>query len=75
MADHSEDYDVDRSTDTPTRTDKRGILHMLHDEIGKHLGIGRAKEVGTQGEPGRQKALMETVDEAVKGAPDPGSEY
>lgn len=45
-----------------TRNDKRGLLHMLHDEIGQRLGIGQAKDirVGTEG-----TGLMDAVDKAV----------
>jgi hypothetical protein len=73
--DHSQDYEVDRSTDVPRRTDKRGVLHMLHDEIGKALGIGQAKDLGVRKATGEHQGLMDAVDEAVKGAPNPGSDY
>jgi len=73
--DHSQDFEVDRSTDVPRRTDKRGVLHMIHDELGKALGIGRANDLGTQGEGGKHQGVMDAVDEAVKGAPAPGSDY
>jgi len=75
MADHSDDYEVDRSTSTPTRTDKRGLLHMLHDELGKAIGVGAAKDRKVNVGGGKSEGLMDAVDEAVKGAPDPGSEY
>lgn len=74
MADENDSVNVDRSGDRPVRTDNRGILHMMHDELGKALGIGRAKDVGVRGQGGDKQGLMDAVDEAVKGAPAPGSE-
>lgn len=74
--DHSDDFSVDRAEGArPVRTDNRGILHMVHDELGKALGIGRAKDLGVRGQDGKQQGLMDAVDEAVKGAPSPGNEY
>jgi hypothetical protein len=74
MADqHDNDFEIDRSTDRPARTDKRSVLHMFHDELGKALGIGRAKDVAVRGENGEKQGVMDAVNEAVKGAPAPGS--
>lgn len=70
--DHSDDFTVDRSNNRPARTDNRGMLHMLHDEIGKALGIGKGD--GTKYVPNSKPGVMDAVDEAVKGAPPPGSE-
>jgi hypothetical protein len=52
------------------RDDKRGLLHMLHDEIGKAIGVGQAKDVpvGVVGSSGKAQGLMDAVDEAVSGA-------
>lgn len=74
MADSKDDVTVDRSGDRPVRTDNRSILHMMHDELGKALGIGRAKDVAVN-DGGQKKGLMDAVDDAVKGAPAPGGEY
>lgn len=72
--DTSDDFTIDRSGPVPSRTDNRGVLHMFHDELGKALGIGRAKDVAVRGQDGRKQGVMDAVDEAVKGAPPPGSE-
>lgn len=69
--DHSQDFTVDRSGDVPRRTDNRGVLHMIHDELGKALGIGQAKDRNVSGAGGKPQGLMDAVDEAVKGAPAP----
>lgn len=69
-----DDVTIDRTGDVPKRTDNRGILHMLHDEIGKTLGIGRAKDVRVRDQNGSQSGLMDAVDSAVKDAPPPGTE-
>lgn len=74
MADLKDDVSVDRSGDRPVRTDNRTVLHMFHDELGKALGIGRAKDVGVRGQDGSHSGLMDAVDSAVKDAPPPGSE-
>lgn len=74
MADQNDEITIDRTGDRPSRRDNRGILHMMHDELGKALGIGRAKDVGVRGQDGQHQGLMDAVDEAVKGAPPPGSE-
>lgn len=75
MADtHDKDFTVDRSGDTPVRKDNRGLLHMLHDEIGKAIGVNAAKDRTVNGGD-RQKGLMDAVDDAVKGAPAPGGDY
>ncbi len=60
---------VDRSMDVPRRKDTRGMLHMLRDELNTHFPKATDRKVGTQGQD-----LMSAVDEAVKGAPAPGSE-
>lgn len=75
MADQMDDsgITIDRSGDVPVRKDTRGVLHMFHDELGKALGIGRAKDIGVRGQGGEKQGLMDAVDEAVKGAPPPGS--
>ena len=66
--DHSKDFTVKREAGKPpVRTDNRGILHMLHDEIGKTLGIGQAKDRTVNSGDGQQ-GLMDAVDEAVTGA-------
>ena len=77
MADESsQDFDIDRTEGLPPRrTDKRGVLRMIHDELGKALGIGRAKDATVRGEDGSKQGVMDAVNEAVKGAPAPGSEY
>lgn len=76
MADESTpDFTVDRSGPTPVRKDNRGMLHMLHDEIGKALGIGRAKDVGVQGQNGQHQGVMEAVDDAVTGAKGANPDY
>jgi len=75
MADHSDDFTVDRTPgQKPLRTDNRGILHMLHDEIGKQLGIGRAKDATVNVE-GKQTGVMDAVNDAVDGAPKQASDY
>lgn len=74
MADQNDDVSVDRTGDVPKRTDNRTVLHMFHDELGKALGIGRAKDLSVRGQGGEKQGLMDAVDEAVKGAPAPGSE-
>lgn len=68
-----DDVTIDRTGDVPKRTDNRGILHMLHDELGKTLGIGQAKDVMVN-DGGQRKGLMDAVDGAVKDAPPPGTE-
>lgn len=72
--DHSQDFTIDRSGPIPRRTDNRGVLHMIHDELGKALGIGQAKDVNVNN-GGKPQGLMDAVDEAVKGAPAPGNDY
>jgi len=61
---------VDRTGDKPVRTDNRSVMKMLHDELAAHFG---AKEP-TVNSGGKRMGLDEAVDEAVKGAPAPGSE-
>lgn len=73
--DHSEDFTVDRSGDKPVRKDNRGMLHMLHDEIGKALGIGKSDGAGKHIVAGQPTSVMDAVDDAVKDAPAPGSEF
>lgn len=71
--DHSNDFTVTREPGKPpVRKDNRGVLHMIHDELGKALGIGTAtdRRVGTEG-----KGLMDTVDEAVEGAKGANPDY
>lgn len=81
MADsaHDEDFTVDRSPgQKPLRTDNRGILHMMHDELGKALGIGKGDGAGKHIINGKGTTVMDAVNEAVKGAPapdSPASEY
>lgn len=65
---------VDRSTDVPRRVDQRSVMKMLHDELSQHFAA-KDRTVNTGGAQGRQQGLMDAVDEAVKGAPEPGSEY
>lgn len=74
MADSKDDVSVDRSGARPVRTDNRGVLHMFHDELGKALGIGRAKDLSVRGQGGEKQGLMDAVDSAVNDAPPPGSE-
>jgi hypothetical protein len=74
MAD-SNDVTIDRTPgQNPVRTDKRGILHMLHDELGKQLGIGQAVDRNVN-DAGQKKGLMDAVDDAVTGAPNKPSDY
>lgn len=61
---------IDRSTDVPRRIDNRGVLGMLHDELSKHFA---AKDRNVINQQGQKQGLMDAVDEAVKGAPAPGS--
>lgn len=76
MADETNDsVTVDRSGDRPVRKDSRGVLHMIHDELGKALGIGAAKDRKVNAGDGKMAGLMDTVDKAVADAPAPGSEY
>lgn len=76
MADDTqEDFTIDRTGDRPVRKDNRGMLHMLHDEIGKTLGIGQGTGAGKHVVGGKPTTVMEAVDDAVKGAPAPGSDY
>lgn len=71
MADQvPEGVEIDRSTDVPRRIDHRGVLGMLHDELSKHFA-GKDRNVINQS--GQKQGLMDAVDEAVKGAPEPGS--
>jgi len=71
MADQMpEGVTVDRTGDKPVRTDNRSVMKMLHDELAAHFG---AKE-RTVNSGGKQMGLDEAVDEAVRGAPAPGSE-
>jgi hypothetical protein len=65
--DHSKDFTTRTVNGVPSRTDNRGVLHMLHDEIGKALGIGRAKDVNVN-DNGQRKGLMDAVDDAISGA-------
>lgn len=74
MGDENDDVTIDRSGDVPKRTDNRGLLHMLHDEIGKAIGVGRVKDLGVRGSDGSKSGLMDAVDSAVKDAPAPGTE-
>lgn len=77
MADDSAQPDgvsIDRSTDVPRRTDNRGVLHMIHDELGKALGIGQGTGAGKHVINGKAQTVDEAVDDAVKGAPAPGAE-
>lgn len=54
-----------------TRNDKRGLLHMLHDEIGKAIGVGTPKEL-REGENGDtvMGAVNKAVGEASNADPD-----
>lgn len=74
MADAKEDFTVDRTGDRPVRKDNRTMLHMMHQELGKVLGIGAAKDRVVSGQGGERQGLMDAVDEAVTGAPAPGTE-
>ena len=74
MADLIQDDAADAVTTHPAaggqpaqRNDKRGMLHMLHDEIGQALGIGRAKDTTVMSD-GKAGGLMDAVDSAVAGA-------
>lgn len=55
-----------------TRNDKRGLLHMLHDEIGKAIGVDpsvhKDAPVGVVGSSGNAQGLMSAVDDAITGA-------
>lgn len=74
--DHSNDFTVDRTPgQVPSRTDNRTILHTLHDELGKALGIGRAKDAGVVNQDGSHSGLMDAVDQAVSGAPKQANDY
>lgn len=74
MADEKDSVTVDRSGERPVRKDNRTILHMMHEELGKALGIGAAKDIAVRGQGGEKQGLMDAVDEAVAGAPPPGRE-
>lgn len=71
MADQNDDVTIDNSGDRPVRRDNRGMLHMLRDELNKHFPHPTDVNVNNGG---KRQGLMDAVDEAVKGAPDPGSE-
>jgi hypothetical protein len=72
MADQMpEGVTVDRTGERPVRQDTRGVMRMLHDELAEHFAA-KDRKVNVGG--GKMQGLMDTVDEAVKGAPDPGSE-
>lgn len=75
MADDTNDMPVDRTGDRPVRTDNRGILHMMHDELGKALGIGQAKDIGVRNQDGSKSGLMDAVDDAVSGAKGSNPDY
>lgn len=55
------------STAIPTRSDKRGLLHMLHDEIADRLGLTGPKSLPSGVDPttGKQTGLMDAVNAAV----------
>lgn len=74
MADDTPDFTVDRSGPVPKRTDNRGVLHMIHDELSKTLGIGRATD-RTVNSGGKQQGVMDAVDEAVNGAKGAKADY
>lgn len=65
----NKDVSVDRSSDRPVRTDNRSVLHQLRDALNAHLPT----DVNVNSD-GKRQGLMDAVDEAVKGAPAPGSE-
>lgn len=73
--DHSQDFTVDRSGAVPRRTDNRSVLHMIHDELGKALGIGQAKDRTVNAGGGNQQGLMDTVNQAVAGAKNADPDY
>jgi len=71
MADQMpEGVTVDRTGDVPVRKDSRSVMKMLHDELAAHFA---AKEPNVNS-GGKRMGLDEAVDEAVRGAPAPGSE-
>lgn len=53
-----------------TRNDRRGLLHMLHDEIADRLGLTGSKSLpsGVDPDTGKQTGLMDAVNAAVTGA-------
>lgn len=74
MADLIQDDPPDTVTTHPasggqpaTRNDKRGLLHMLHDEIADRLGLTGSKELPSGADPdtGKQSGLMNAVNAAV----------
>ena len=77
MADDSQQPDgvtIDRSGSVPRRVDNRGVLHMIHDELGKALGIGQGTGAGKHMVGGKLQTVDDAVNDAVNGAPAPGSE-
>lgn len=71
----ADDTQEDFTGDRPVRKDNRGVLHMLHEEIGNALGIGKSAGAGKHVVGGKPTTVMDAVDDAVKGAPAPGSDY
>lgn len=54
-----------------TRNDKRGLLHMLHDEIGKAIGVNPgATDAKTAGGETVDDAVTRAVGEASNANPD-----
>lgn len=64
---------ADNSGAVPRRVDKRGLLHMLHDELGKQLGMSHSTEKEAVGPGG--KTVDELVTDAVNGAPKQPNDY
>lgn len=74
MADENpmpEGVTVDRSGERPVRKDTRSMLHMLRDELNKHFPKATDRTINSGG---KQVGLMDAVNEAVDGAPAPGSQ-
>lgn len=68
----ADDVTIDRTGDVPKRTDNRSVLHQLRDALNAHLPATATDR--NVSDNGQKKSLMQAVDDAVTGAPAPGSQ-
>jgi len=58
---------------TVDKAESPGILRQLHDALVSHFALPKPTD-RTVNDGGQKKGLMDAVDDAVNGAPAPGSQ-